>query len=174
MNALQETFIEELQDLYDAEKQLVKALPKMAKAAEHDDLRRGFEEHLEQTEEHVNRLERVFEAMGEKAKSKKCKGMQGLIEEGNDLIREDEGDAALICAAQKIEHYEIAAYGSLYSWAKLLGNQEAAELLDETLEEEKATDEKLTEAAESLINVEESQQEGEEEEVQAGGKRRSR
>ena len=172
MNALQETFLEELQDIYDAEKQLVKALPKMAKAAEHEELKRGFEEHLEQTEEHVNRLERVFEAMGERAKSKKCKAMQGLIEEGNELIREQQGDAALICAAQKIEHYEIATYGSLQSWAKLLGNSEAAELLDETLEEEKATDEKLTEAAENFINVEENEQEGEE--AQTSGRRRSR
>jgi len=161
MNSLRETFLEELADVYDAEKQLVKALPKMAKAAEHDDLREGFEEHLEQTEEHVTRLEQVFEKMGSKAKSKRCKGMQGLIEEGQERIKEDAGDAALICAAQKVEHYEIAAYGSLKSWATLLEEQDVAVLLDETLEEEKETDEKLTNAAESMINVEESKDEDE-------------
>ena len=161
MNSLRETFLEELADLYDAEKQLVKALPKMAKAAQHEDLRTGFEEHLEQTEEHVNRLEEVFEKMGAKAKSKKCHGMMGLVEEGEERIKENAGDAALICAAQKVEHYEIAAYGSLKSWAKLLDEEEVADLLEETLDEEKETDERLTEAAETLINVEESQ-EGEE------------
>ena len=162
MNSLRETFLEELADLYDAEKQLVKALPKMAKAAEHDDLRSGFEEHLEQTEEHVNRLEQVFEKMGSKAKSKRCKGMMGLIEEGQERIKEKAGDAALICAAQKVEHYEIAAYGSLKSWAKLLEEEDVADLLEETLDEEKETDHKLTDAAESLINVEESEGEDEE------------
>jgi len=161
MNSLRETFLEELADLYDAEKQLVKALPKMAKAAQHEDLRTGFEEHLEQTEEHVNRLEEVFEKMGAKAKSKKCHGMMGLIEEGEERIKENAGDAALICAAQKVEHYEIATYGSLKSWAKLLDEEEVADLLEETLDEEKETDERLTEAAETLINVEESQEDEE-------------
>src|SRR6476646_7777735 len=130
MNKLRETFLDELADLYDAEKQIVKALPKMAKAAEHEDLRSAFESHLEETEEHINRLERVFEQLGEKPRSKKCKGMQGLLEEGHDLIKDKEGDAALICAAQKVEHYEIAAYGSLRSWAALLDKREAAELLE--------------------------------------------
>src|SRR4029077_5380763 len=109
-----------------------------------EELRRGFEQHLEQTEEHVARVEQVFELFGEKAKSQKCKAMQGLIEEGEDLIKKDAGDAALICAAQKVEHYEIASYGSLQSWAKLLDQEEAADLLEETLDEEKTTDEKLT------------------------------
>src|SRR3954465_11263819 len=115
MNKLRETFLEELQDVYDAEQQLVKALPKMAKAAENDELREGFEEHLQQTEEHVSRLEQVFEQFGEKAKAKKCKAMQGLVKEGEELISDEAGDAALICAAQKVEHYEIASYGSLKS-----------------------------------------------------------
>jgi ferritin-like metal-binding protein YciE len=163
MNSLRETFLEELADLYDAEKQLVKALPKMAKAAVHDELREGFEEHLEQTEEHVSRLEEVFEKMGAKAKSKRCYGMLGLIEEGQERIKEKAGDAALICQAQKMEHYEIAAYGSLKSWAKLMQEDDVAELLDETLEEEKESDSKLTEAAETLINVEQDHMDEEEE-----------
>src|SRR5436190_23957113 len=155
MNELRETFIEELKDLYDAEKQLLKALPKMAKAAEHEELKDAFETHLQETQEHVRRLEQVFKLMDQAPKGKKCKAMQGLVEEGEELIREEEGDAALICAAQKVEHYEIAAYGSLCSWAKLLSENEAAEILGETLEEEKAADEKLTGIAESAINPDE-------------------
>jgi ferritin-like metal-binding protein YciE len=159
MSTLRETFVDELADIYDAEKQLLKALPKMAKAAEHEDLREGFKMHLRETEGHVQRLEEVFEAFDEKAKGKKCKGMQGLIEEGEELIKKEEGDAALICSAQKVEHYEIAAYGSLISWAQLLGENQAARLLEETLNEEKATDVKLTEMAESAVNVEEKEEE---------------
>jgi ferritin-like metal-binding protein YciE len=175
MSNLRDTFLEELADLYDAEKQLIKALPKMAKAAKHEDLKRAFEMHLDETEEQVNRLERVFEVFDQTPKGKKCKGMKGLLEEGEERIREDEGDAALICAAQKVEHYEIAAYGSLLSWAKLLGEDDAADLLDETLEEEKATDEKLTETAEQSINVEENEEdsEDEKEEAHAGSKKRA-
>ena len=131
----------------------------MAKAAEHDELRTAFESHLQEIEEHVNRLEQVFGCFGEKPRARKCKGMQGLIEEGQERIKEKEGDAALICAAQKVEHYEIAAYGSLYSWAKLLDQADVAELLEETLQEEKDTDDKLTETAEGTINVEEHEQE---------------
>ena len=164
MSQLRETFIEELKDLYDAEKQLTKALPKMAKAAESQELRDGFETHLEETQQHIERLEQVFEQFDETPKGKRCKGMAGLIEEGEELIKEEEGDAGLISAAQKAEHYEIAAYGSLVSWAKLLGENEAAELLGQTLDEEKQTDEKLTEIAESSINVEESQGESDQEE----------
>src|SRR5690349_23877288 len=108
MSTLRETFLEELEDIYDAEKQILKALPKMTKAAVHDELKQGFENHREETEEHVNRLEQVFEAIGKKAKAKKCKAMLGLIKEGEELIKEKAGDAALICAAQKVEHYEIA------------------------------------------------------------------
>lgn len=159
MNTLRETFLQELADIYDAEKQLVKALPKMAKAAQNDQLREGIEEHLEQTEEHIQRLEQVFEQFGEKAKARKCHGIAGLLEEGQERIREKAGDAALISAAQKVEHYEIAAYGSLKSWAELLKENDAADLLDETLEEEKNTDEKLTEMAESVVNQEESEEE---------------
>lgn len=157
MSNLRSTFLEELADIYDAEKQLVKALPKMAKAAKDEDLKAGFEKHLTETETHVERVEEVFQAFGEKARSKKCKAMKGLIEEGSDLISEHEGDAALICAAQKVEHYEIAAYGCLSSWAKLLGEEYAASLLEETLDEEKATDENLTQVAESAVNVEEEE-----------------
>ena len=163
MNTLRETFLEELADIYDAEKQLIKALPKMVKAAENDQLREGFEEHLQQTEEHVRRVEQVFERFGEKAKAKRCKAMVGLLEEGQELIKEKAGDAALICAAQKVEHYEIAAYGSLKSWAEFLDENEAAELLDETLEEEKETDQKLTEVAEDVVNEAGNQEEGQEE-----------
>jgi ferritin-like metal-binding protein YciE len=158
MNNLRETFLGELADIYNAEQQLLKALPKMAKAAEHEDLKAGFETHLQETEGHVKRLKKVFELFGEEAKGKTCKAMKGLVEEGSELIEEEEGDAALICAAQKVEHYEIATYGSLKAWANLLGEAEAAALLDETLTEEKATDEKLTEAAQT-INVEEKEAE---------------
>ena len=165
MSKLRETFLEELADLYDAEKQLVKALPKMAKATRNEELKEAFETHLEETEEHANRLEQVFQAFGAKPKGKKCKAMQGLIEEGEDLIKDEAGDAALICAAQKAEHYEIASYGSLQSWATLLEETEAADLLQETLDEEKATDEKLTQIAENTINVEEGEEEDEEEET---------
>ncbi len=172
MSTLRETFLDELADAYDAEKQLIKALPKMAKAASHEELKEGFETHLEETQKHVERLEQVFEIFGQPAKGKKCKAMQGLIEEGKELIEEDAGDAALICAAQKVEHYEIAAYGSMRSWAKLLGENEAADLLNETLEEEKSTDERLNNIAESAINVEES--EGDRQEQTTGHRSRSR
>jgi ferritin-like metal-binding protein YciE len=176
MSGLRDTFVEELKDLYDAEKQLLKALPKMAKAAEHEELKAAFETHLEETETHIQRLEEVFEAFGETAKGKKCKAMQGLIEDGQDLISEEEGDAALICAAQKIEHYEIASYGSLRTWAEMLDETQAVDLLQETLDEEKATDEKLTEIAESAANPEEAEEseagESEEEQTPARGKKR--
>jgi len=158
MSDLQELFLDELADLYSAEKQLTKALPKMAKAASSSDLRLAFEEHLSQTEEHVSRLEKVFETFGKPAKTKTCKAMQGLIEEGGDAIKGYKGepacDAALICAAQKVEHYEIASYGTLSTWAEMLEQNDAAELLQETLDEEKATDDHLTELAESTSNLE--------------------
>jgi ferritin-like metal-binding protein YciE len=157
MNRLKHLYIEELRDLYSAETQLVKALPKMANAASSEDLRAGFEQHLGQTKEHVARLEKVFKALGESAKGKKCKGMEGLIKEGSELIEEDlapeELDAGLISAAQRVEHYEIAGYGCVSTYAKLLGEDEAASLLRLTLEEEKETDEKLTQLAGS-INLE--------------------
>jgi len=159
-SALKELYVDELRDLYDAEGQLTKALPKMAEAATSDELRAGFERHLEQTRGHVQRLEQIFEGMGEKPKGKKCKGMQGLIAEGKEIMEDDdlEGevlDAGLISAAQRVEHYEIAAYGCVRSYANLLGDTKAASLLEETLEEEKETDQKLTELSET-INVEAS------------------
>jgi ferritin-like metal-binding protein YciE len=151
---LKELYIDELKDIYNAENQLVKALPKMAKAASSNELRKGFEEHLEQTKGHVQRLEKIFQKLGEIPKGKKCKGMEGLVEEGSDVIEEDfEGavkDAALIGAAQRVEHYEIAAYGTVCAFAERLGESEHAELLSETLEEEKQTDEKLTKLAEQI------------------------
>jgi len=151
---LKELYIDELKDLYNAENQLVKALPKMAKAASSDELRQGFEEHLEQTKGHVQRLEKIFQALGESPKGKKCKGMEGLIEEGSEAMEEDyEGsakDAALIGAAQRVEHYEIAGYGTVRGMAETLGKDDHVSLLEETLEEEKETDEKLTGLAEQI------------------------
>jgi ferritin-like metal-binding protein YciE len=150
-NRLKHLYIEELKDIYSAENQLVKALPKMAKAATSSDLSAGFEEHLKQTKEHVARLENIFKALGESPKVKKCKGMEGLITEGAEMIEEDpapeELDAGLISAAQRVEHYEIAAYGCVRTYAELLGEDDAVELLAKTLGEEKDTDEKLTELA---------------------------
>jgi ferritin-like metal-binding protein YciE len=168
-SALKELYIDELRDIYNAESQLVIALPKMAKASTSDELRSGFESHLEQTRGHVQRLEEIFDALDEKPTGKKCAGMQGLVKEGEGIMDEDfQGevmDAALISAAQRVEHYEIAAYGCVRSWAELLGESEAASLLEKTLEEEKETDQKLTELSEK-INVEAKGQdeEGEEEE----------
>jgi ferritin-like metal-binding protein YciE len=151
---LKELYIDELKDLYNAENQLVKALPKMAKAASSEELRSGFEEHLEQTKGHVQRLEQIFEALGESPKGKKCKGMEGLIEEGSEMIDEDfEGnvkDSGLIGAAQRVEHYEIAGYGTVRALAETLGESEHVSLLEQTLEEEKETDEKLTKLAEQI------------------------
>lgn len=167
---LKELYIDELKDLYNAENQLVKALPKMAKAASSEELRQGFEEHLEQTKGHVRRLEEIFQALGESPKGKKCKGMEGLVAEGAEAMEEDfEGsvmDAALIGAAQRVEHYEIAAYGTASAFAQELGETDHAALLNETLEEEKETDEKLTKLAQQ-INAQANQDgeaDGEEEE----------
>jgi ferritin-like metal-binding protein YciE len=156
-NRLKELYVDELKDLYSAENQLVKALPKMAKAATSEDLRSGFEEHLEQTKGHVSRLEQIFKGLGESPKGKKCKGMEGLIKEGGDMIEEgldpEELDAGLISAAQRVEHYEMAGYGCVATYAKLLGENEAVSLLRETLEEERETDKKLTKLSEQ-INLE--------------------
>src|ERR1039458_2051031 len=165
VNRLKHLYLEELKDLYSAENQLVKALPKMAKAASSEELRSGFEEHLGQTKEHVSRLEKIFKALGESPKGKKCKGMEGLIKEGGEMIEEDpapeELDAGLISAAQRVEHYEMAGYGCVSAYAKLLGEDQALSLLRQTFEEEKETDEKLTELS-GRINVEaaESQETG--------------
>ena len=155
-SGLHELFLEELSDVYNAEQQITKALPKMAKAAESDELRMAFEEHLEQTHEQIARLEQVFRSLDETLKRKTCKGMQGLIEEGSEMMQEHKGsseiDAALIAAAQKVEHYEIASYGTLCTWAEQMGHDEALELLKQNIDEEETTDERLTEIAESLAN----------------------
>jgi len=164
--ALKELFIDELKDIYSAENQLIKALPKMAKAATSDDLRAGFEGHLEQTKQHARRIEEICTELGEKPTGKKCGGMEGLIGEGKEMMDEFEGDvldAALISAAQRVEHYEIAAYGTVRTYAELLGHDRAVELLEQTLEEEKETDQKLTELA-GAINVEAINAEGSEDE----------
>jgi len=158
LNTLEALFHHELKDIYSAETQLVKALPKMAKAASNPDLKAGFEEHLEETKVHVERLKQIGEQLGKAFTGHKCKGMEGLIEEGADLISEEADDtvrdAGLIGAAQRVEHYEIAAYGTAKALANQLGFDEAADLLEETLEEEKATDAKLSELAESVVNQE--------------------
>ena len=162
MSALREAFLDELKDLLDAELQMLKALPKMASAAENEGLRAAFQEHQGQTADQVRRLGRVFEAFEEPVRGKKCKGMKGLIEEAQELIEEDEGDAALIAAAQKAEHYEIAAYGTLSSWAVALGHDEVVQILRETLEEERATDKKLSVIAQTVVNSHDSLKEVEE------------
>jgi len=156
MDSLESLLIHELKDVYSAEKKLVKALPKMAKKASAPELREAFEEHLQQTEEHVSRLEQVFEMIEEKPKAMKCKGMEGIIEEGEEAMKlkgtPEALDAAIIMAAQKVEHYEIASYGSLATWADMIGRKDIKKLLGQTLEEEEETDQKLTNLAESGIN----------------------
>jgi ferritin-like metal-binding protein YciE len=164
MSVLREAFVDELKDLLDAERQLLKALPKMARAAENEQLRAAFTEHEEETRRQIVRLGDVFEAFEEEAQGIRCKGMEGLIKEAEDLIEEEEGDAALIAAAQKAEHYEIAAYGTLAAWAVALGQESAAQVLSATLEEEKETDRQLTMIAQTVVNSIESQRDSEEEE----------
>jgi ferritin-like metal-binding protein YciE len=153
---LHDAFLDEVRDAYDAEKQLTKALPKLAKAATSAVLRDAFETHLEETREHVQRLERVLEALGEKVRGKHCDGIEGIIKEGSSVMDEDFDevtmDASLIAAAQRAEHYEMAAYGTLVAWAKAMGHKDAVKLLQKTLDEEKAADEKLTSIAEAGIN----------------------
>ena len=156
-NPLEELLVDELKDLYSAENQIIKALPKMAKAANSPDLRRAFERHLEETRTHVERLDQIGEQLETKMTGKKCHGMEGLIEEGKEIMSEDLEDnaldAGLIGAAQKVEHYEIAAYGTVRAHAELLGYTKIARLLQQTLNEEGATDKKLTQLAENIINV---------------------
>lgn len=163
LESLEDLFHEELRDVYSAEKQLLKALPKMAKAATNEKLKTGFTKHLAQTEEQIVRLERVFELLQKPAKAKKCMAMEGLIEEAKELLEADASplvlDAALIGAAQKVEHYEIATYGTLVTWAGQLGMTQAAKLLAQTLKEEKETDEKLSQLAESEVNAAAEQEE---------------
>ncbi len=153
---LHAAFIDELRDTYDAERQLTKALPKLAKAATAPELRDAFESHLQETQGQIARLEQVFESLDEKVRGKHCDGIAGIIEEGKSIMEEDfEGDtmdACLIAAGQRAEHYEMAAYGTLVAWARAMGHTEAADLLQETLDEEKAADEKLSKLAEGGIN----------------------
>jgi ferritin-like metal-binding protein YciE len=155
-NNLRDALVDEIKDLYNAEKQLTKALPKMAKGATSDELREAFESHLEETEGQVTRLERVFELLDEKPRGKHCAGMAGIIEEGSEKLQEDMEDsvldACLIASAQKVEHYEIGAYGTAIAWAEALELTEVAQILGETLAEEKSADEKLSALAESGIN----------------------
>jgi ferritin-like metal-binding protein YciE len=158
LDTLQNLYTDELRDLYNAENQLVKALPKMAKAASSGELKDAFEKHLEQTKGHVERLEQVFEELGEKPRGKTCRAMKGLIEEGSGILKEDGEDsvidAGIIVAAQKVEHYEIAGYGSVRTFAHLLGQNKAAELLQTTLDEESEANEVLNRLAESIVNPE--------------------
>ena len=167
LKSLDDLLVHELQDILDAERQITRALPKMAKAAAHPELRAAFEEHLEQTEGQIERLEQVFKLLGLPAKGKKCDGMAGVIEEGKKVMEEDAEpsvkDAALIGAAQKAEHYEIASYGCVCTYAEMLGYEQIHDLLGQNLDEEEATDEKLTVLAESLINVEAADNTAEEE-----------
>lgn len=153
-DSLRQLYVDELKDLYSAETQLVKALPKMAKASSNAELRQAFEEHLRQTSEQVSRLEQIFEALEEKPTGKKCLGMEGLVKEGAETMQEKYGeavmDAAIIGAAQRVEHYEIAAYGTVLAFAELLGEEQHVSLIEQTLNEEKQADEKLTELAENI------------------------
>lgn len=161
IDSLESLFLHELKDVYSAEKQLVKTLPKVAKKASAPELKQAIEEHLSQTEEHVSRLEQVFEMLEEKPKAMKCKGMEGILEEGDEALKlkgtPEALDAAIIMAAQKVEHYEIASYGSLATWADMMGRRDIKKLLGQTLEEEEETDQKLTDLAESGINQSSSQ-----------------
>jgi len=176
---LHDAFIEELRDTYDAEKQLIKALPKLAKAAASTDLRTAFETHLEETRGHVERLEQVFESLDEKPRGKHCEGIAGIIEEGKSIMEEEFDDATmdacLIAAGQRAEHYEMAAYGTLIAWAQSMGHTEATNLLQEILDEEKAADQKLSSLAEGGINQEAAEaahpDEEEEDEAPARGRK---
>jgi ferritin-like metal-binding protein YciE len=172
---LRELYVDELKDLYSAENQLIKALPKMAKAASSEELRQGFEEHLEQTKGQVQRLEKIFELLDESPKGKKCVGMEGLVKEGAEVMEEEFEDsvmdAALIGAAQRVEHYEIAAYGTAREFAKILGETQHASLLEETLQEEKETDEKLNELARE-INAEANEQGDDHEQEQSRSRKK--
>ena len=158
LETLHDLYVDELKDLYNAENQLLKALPKMAKAASDPHLAQAFTDHLEETAGHVDRLEKIFKKLDASPKGKTCKAMEGLLEEGKDLMAEDAApsvmDAALIAAAQRVEHYEMAGYGCVRTYARLLGYEEAADLLQETLDEEGTADKKLTDLAETIINAE--------------------
>jgi ferritin-like metal-binding protein YciE len=172
---LQELYIEELRDLYNAEQQILKALPKVIDECTSDELRSSLEDHLDQTKEHVERLDEVFQSLGANPKGKKCAAMEGLVKEGQELLEEEMDpnvkDAAIISACQKIEHYEIASYGTVCTWAKLLNREDDLDLLGQTLDEEKEADETLTDVAESTINLEAAEGEEEEEEAPVSRKK---
>jgi len=177
MESLEDLMQDELKDIYDAEKQLTKALPKLAKKATNEELRDALQTHLQETEGHVERLEQIFETLGMPVRGKRCEGMKHLIDEGNEMISDAEEDATrdaiMIASVQKTEHYEIASYGTLRTWANVLGKTEVASICEETLEEEKAADEKLTAIAESFVN-QQSAEEGEGEEEEEGSSRARR
>src|SRR3954463_6887890 len=169
LNSLDDLLVHELQDIYHAEGQILKALPKMIKAANHPELQAAFEEHLEQTQGQIERLDQAFKLLGMPAKGEKCEGMAGLIKEGNKMMEEDADpavmDAALIAAAQKIEHYEIASYGCVCTYAEMLGYEQVHDLLGQNLDEEEMTDERLTVLAESVINIDAEEADDVEEEA---------
>jgi ferritin-like metal-binding protein YciE len=171
MDSLEELLQQELKDIYDAEKQLTKALPKMAKKASNEELREAIEDHLNQTRQHIERLEQAFEQLGMPARGKKCEGMQHLIAEGDEMISDaeddDTSDAVMIAAAQKVEHYEIASYGTIRTWANLLGKSDVAALMEDTLEEEKEADQRLTSIAESFVNQAAADEDNEEQDAPA-------
>jgi len=177
MESLDELLAEELKDIYSAEKQLLRALPKMAKKASARELKTALQEHTEMTQRQVERLEDVFAALGKPPKAKTCKAMQGLIEEATEIMQEDASpavlDAGIIAAAQKVEHYEIASYGTVRTWARLCGQEEAANLLQETLDEESQTDERLTELAESIVNPRAEEGGDDEEESSSGSAKKT-
>ncbi len=158
LRTLQDLYVEQLRDLYDAENQLIEALPKMAKAATLQDLQKAFNEHLNETRQHVSRLEQVFDHIGVSPKGEKCEAMKGLIKEGEQLMHKQAGepvkDAGLIASAQRVEHYEIAGYGTVRTWARRLGRDDEASLLEQILKEESMADEKLTKIAENVVNAE--------------------
>jgi ferritin-like metal-binding protein YciE len=164
LGSMDDLFKMELQDLYSAEQMILKALPKMSKATSSSELRDAFQQHFEETKHQVERLEQIFETIGESPKAHKCKAMQGIIEEGEEVLKESAEesvkDAALIGAAQRVEHYEMAAYGCLRTYAHLLGNRQAASLAEKTLDEEKRADKKLTDLAEGLVNPQAAEGEG--------------
>ena len=178
MNSLRELYVEELRDLYSAENQILKALPRMIRAASNKELQRAFTLHERQTQQHVKRLDRIFRMLDESARGKKCKGMEGLLEEGAELIKErpepEVLDAGLISAAQRVEHYEMAGYGTVRTYARQLGEDEQANLLQETLNEEGETDKLLTSLAESSINIEAEQADDDEMESAGNGSGRGR
>jgi len=173
IESLKELLVEELKDIYSAENQLLKAMPRMAKKVSNEELRAAFEQHQQETEGQVQRLEQIFEQLGEKPGGKTCKAMKGLIEEAKEMMGEDMDeeamDAAMIAAAQKVEHYEIASYGTVRSWAKLLKEQEIVQLLQQTLDEEGATDKKLSKLAVSSVNLQAAKEEGDEDEEEMAG-----